>query len=198
MLSQASARQEKVIFDFQTLLEIGLFLYFPLHIDPSRAIKCKSFFAVELVGACQSSLFFSVLLSSVQLLQEVREQLELCPTTRAATGWSKATVTNKFSQTNLKYLKYAKNPLTQWFSIVLSQGGSFVGSPFGAITHFRLQIQFSIVLPQGGSFVGSPFGAIPHFRLQIQFSMVLPQLVWCGLSPEFLFQQDTTCLHECK
>ena len=43
-----------------------------------------------------------------------------------------------------------------WFSTVPPQGGSFVGSPFGAIPRFSGYIQFSTVLPQGGSFVGSP------------------------------------------
>ena len=63
----------------------------------------------------------------------------------------------------------------QQFSTVLPQGGSLVGSPFGAIGHHWLQIQFSIMLPQGGSFVGSPFGAMGHCWLQIQFSIVTPQ-----------------------
>ena len=48
---------------------------------------------------------------------------------------------------------------------MLPQGGSFVTPPFGAIPHFRLQIQFSIVLSQGGSFVGGNYSLLAEMSI---------------------------------
>ena len=61
------------------------------------------------------------------------------------------------------------------FFNVLPKGGSFVGSPFGALLHESRVFQFFNVLPQGGSFVTPPLGAMGHESRVFQFFIVLPQ-----------------------
>ena len=48
---------------------------------------------------------------------------------------------------------------------MLPQGGSFVGSPLGAIPHFWLQIQISMVLSQEGSFVGGNYSLLAEMSI---------------------------------
>ena len=90
---------------------------------------------------------------------------------------------------------------------VLPHGGSYVGSPFGHPPTIVGDFNLLATAMAGGQektfaegLVGSPncLVRLPNGLVGSPNDLEGPQKVWCGLSPEFLFQQDTTCLHECE